>query len=135
MFWLFITLFRHFTLSSVAHGSGFDEINRFISKVLYFMPSGSIFENLQKIHRTSIEHLSNIYRKSIELRSTGGLLSGDCGDTLGSLWNQIGATLGLNLVHEGDFGALCEPFRHRKALDRTCDGYMCGLDEAEKRKC
>ena len=66
IFWLFTSLFRCFTLSGVAHREEIFEIYRFISKILHFMPSGSISENLSKIYRTSIENLSNIYRKSIE---------------------------------------------------------------------
>ena len=37
------------------------------------------------------------------------------------------------MVHQGDFGALCEPSRRRKALDGTCDGYMWRRGGAEKR--
>ena len=50
-------------------------------------------------------------------------------------WGHFGVTLGSFFGHQGDFGALCEPFRRRKALDGKCDGYMWGLGGAEKRKC
>ena len=65
-FSLFTPLFRRVTLSSVAHASGFDEIYRSVSKIINFMASGSISENLSKIYRKPIEHLSKIYRESIE---------------------------------------------------------------------
>ena len=48
---------------------------------------------------------------------------------------DFGGSLGSDLAYEGDFGALCEPFRRRKALDYKCDGYMWGLGGAKKRKC
>ena len=67
VFGFFTLLFRRFTLSSVAHGSKLDEIYRFISTILHFMPSGSIFENLLKIYRKSMENLSKIYRNSMHL--------------------------------------------------------------------
>ena len=57
------------------------------------------------------------------------------GVPLASLRGHFGVILGLNLAYQDDFGALCEPFRRRKALDGTCDGYMLGLGGAEKRKC
>ena len=84
-------------------------------------------ENLSKIYRTSIENLSKIYRTSIEHRSKIY--------HPGELWGDFGVTLGSDLAYEGDYGALCEPFRRRKALDGKCDGYMWGLGGAEKRKC
>ena len=77
-------------------------------------------ENLLKIYRKSIENLSKIYRKSIENLSKIYEMVAYFEATLG----HFGVTLGLNLGHQGDFGALCEPFRRRKALDGTCDGYM-----------
>ena len=101
------------------------------------MPSGPIFENRSKIYRKYIEHLSNIYRKSIanlsqtiyrksiEHLSNGGLLWGYLGVTLGFfgglLWGQIGVTFGPNLIHRDDFGALCEPFRRRRAIAKNDD--------------
>ena len=54
---------------------------------------------------------------------------------LGCIRGVSGVTLGSDLAYEGDYGALCEPFRRRKALDYKCDGYMWGLGGAEKRKC
>ena len=87
-FRLFGPLFRRFRLSRVSSAINIEEIYRFISKILHFMPSGSVLgrfcvlctklmalaskiyrksiENLSKIYRKSIEHLSNIYRRSIE---------------------------------------------------------------------
>ena len=88
-------------------------------------------EHLSKIYRKSIEHLLNIYRTSIENLWNGGLLWG----YFGSLWGHFEITLELNFGHQDDFGALCEPFRRRQALDGTCDGYMRRLDGAEKWKC
>ena len=79
--------------------------------------------------------LSNIYRTYIEDPSNGGLLWGHFGVIVRLLWGQIEVGFGLNLVHQGDCGALCEPFRRRKALAGTCDGYMRALGGAEKRKC
>ena len=60
---------------------------------------------------------------------------GHFGATLGHFGVTLGSLRGQILVHEGDFGALCEPFRRRKALDGACDGYMWGLGGAKKRKC
>ena len=77
-------------------------------------------ENLSKIYRKSIENLSKIYVSEVYLRC---------------IWGDFGVTSGLDLAYEGDYGALCEPFRRRKALDYKCDGYVWGLGGAEKRKC
>ena len=64
-------LFRHFRPSRISKTMNIEEIYRFISKNLHFMPSGSVLGRFcvlcrPKIHRTSIEHLSKIDRKSIE---------------------------------------------------------------------
>ena len=48
--------------------------------------------------------------------------------TLGSLR----VTLEPLLAYEGDFGALSEPFRRRKAFDGDFDAYVCGLGGAKK---
>ena len=64
-----------------------------------------------------------------------GSLWAHFGLTLGSLWGDFGVTLGSDLAYEGDYGALSEPFRRRKALDYKCDGYMWRLGGAKKRKC
>ena len=89
MFFAFFTpLYRRFRPSGVLQTVDLEEIYRFLSKILDFMPCGSVFghfcvlctnlmawvskiyrksiENLSKIYRKSIEHLSKIYRKSIE---------------------------------------------------------------------
>ena len=65
-FLAFTPLFRRFALSGVVHVKELDEIDRSVSKILHFMASGSVLENLSKIYRASIEHLSNIFRTSIE---------------------------------------------------------------------
>ena len=41
VFCIFTPLYRRFSISSVAHGSGFDEIYRLLPKIIHFMPSGS----------------------------------------------------------------------------------------------
>ena len=67
-------------------------------------------ENLSKIYGKSIENLLKIYRESIEnLSKIYGMVG-----YFWPLWGYFGVTLGSSLVHQGDFGALCEPFRRRK---------------------
>ena len=87
VFGLFTPLFRRFRRSSVSHGSRFDEIYRFVSSILHFMPSGSISENLSKIYRKSIEHLSKIYRTSI------GNLSNTYRTSMENLWKIYGTSI------------------------------------------
>ena len=58
VFSLFTPLFRRFTLSGVVHGEELFEIYRSVSKILNFMASGSVSENLSKIYRKSIENLN-----------------------------------------------------------------------------
>ena len=41
-FFLFTPLLRHFTLPGVVHANELDEIHRSVSKILHFMPSGSV---------------------------------------------------------------------------------------------
>ena len=88
VFCIFTPLYRRFRPSRISQTVDIEEIYRFISKILDFMPCGSVFghfcvlctnlmalaskiyrksiENLSKIYRTSIKHLSKIYRTSIE---------------------------------------------------------------------
>ena len=68
-FWLFTPLFRRFRLPRVSQTTDLDEIYRLVSKILHFMPCGSVLENQSKIYRKSIEIVSKIYRKSIEIVS------------------------------------------------------------------
>ena len=113
VFCIFTPLYRRFSLSSLAHGSGFDEIYRLLSKILHFMPPGSISENLPKIYRKSIEnlskiyrkpieHLSNIYRKSIENLSNIYRKS----IALGSIWGGSGVDLGWIWEVSGEYRGL-----------------------------
>ena len=57
--------------------------------------------------------------------------SGHFSTEFGSFGGHFGAIFGI----WGDFEALSEPVRWRKALDGKCDVYMWGLGGARKRKC
>ena len=91
VFCLFTPLYRRFRLSRAYQSIDLDEIYRLVSKILNFMPCGSVFdrfcvekrskwlkiswksmkiywksvENLMKIYRTSNENLMKIYWTSI----------------------------------------------------------------------
>ena len=111
VFGIFTPLLRRLRLSRTSKTIDIEEIYRFMSKNIHFMPCGSVFgrfsvlcrvvENLSKFSRKSIEHLSKIYRKSIENLSNiyrisseklsiGGLLW----VTLGLLWGHFGVKFG-----------------------------------------
>ena len=69
VFCLFTPLYRRFRLSRVSQTIDLDEIYRLVSKILNFMPCGSVFDrfcvHLENIIE-SLENLLRIYRKSIE---------------------------------------------------------------------
>ena len=102
IFWLFTPLYRRFRPSSALQTIDLEEIYRFLSKILDFMPCGSVFgqfcvlctnlmalaskiyrksienlsksiENLSKIYRKSIENLSKIYVSEVYLRCIWGV--------------------------------------------------------------
>ena len=101
LFTFFGFLPPYFDVSGVLaypNGSRFDEIYRFVSSILHFMPSGSISENLSKIYRKSIENLLKIYRTSIENLSKIYGMVGYFGPTLGQFW-VITATLEAYVSH------------------------------------
>ena len=73
-------LYRRFRPSGALQTVDLEEIYRFLSKILDFMPCGSVFGHFcvlctnlmalaSKIYRKSIEHLLKIYRKTVQYRA------------------------------------------------------------------
>ena len=71
VFCIFTPLYRRFSLSSVAHGSGFDEIYRLLSKILHLTSYGSKSIDFRQI----FDRFSIDFRQIFEVwrRTAGGL--------------------------------------------------------------
>ena len=80
VFCLFTPLYQRFRLSRVSQTQEHEEIYRLVSKILNFMPCGSVLGRFcvqykifvtwaSKIYRNSIEILSKFYLNSIEILS------------------------------------------------------------------
>ena len=65
-FCLFTPLYRRFRLSRVSQRIDLDEIYRLVSKILNFMPCGSVLDRFCVAALRMPENLLKIYRKSIE---------------------------------------------------------------------
>ena len=65
VFCLFTSLYRHFRLSRVSQRIDLDEIYRLVSKILNFMPCGSVFDRFCVLWENTDENLFKIYWKSI----------------------------------------------------------------------
>ena len=64
VFCLFTPLYRRFRLSRVSQRIDLDEIYRLVSKILNFMPCGSVFDRFCVLLENIHENLLKIYRKS-----------------------------------------------------------------------
>ena len=80
VFCLFTSLFGRFRLSRASQTIDIEKIYRLVSKILYFMPCGSVLNHFcvqcknfiasaSKFYRNSNEILSKFYRNSIEILS------------------------------------------------------------------
>ena len=66
VFCLFTPLYRRFRLSRVSQRIDLDEIYRLVSKILNFMPCGSVFDRFCVLWENIVESSSTIYLKYIE---------------------------------------------------------------------
>ena len=63
VFCLFTSLYRRFRLSRVSHAQECEEIYRLVSKIISFMPCGSVFDRFCVLWKNIVESPSKIYLK------------------------------------------------------------------------
>ena len=67
VFCLFSTLYRRFRLSRISQTQEHEEIYRLVSKILNFMPCGSVFDRVCVLRKTIVESPAEIYLKSMTI--------------------------------------------------------------------
>ena len=138
-FCLFTPLYWRYKLSRDLQTIDLEEIYRLVSKILNFIPCGSVLGRfsvscknfvgsaskiLWKFYRNSIEILFKIYRNYFETLSNYD-------------WNSIEI---LSKFYWNSIETLLKFFRNStesplKTLDSNSNEYIWGLDGAKKRKC